>query len=68
MCGRAGRSFEPLEVHLFSTESPKMASLANFTASFPMVHSTLRLEYFCSTSDTGLRPALFISDKGSSPN
>ena len=26
-CGRAGRSFQPLGVHLFSTESPKMASL-----------------------------------------
>ena len=37
-----------------------MASLANFTASFSMVHSTFRLEYFCSTSDIGLR--------GSSPN
>ena len=67
-CGRAGRSFQPLGVHLFIIESPKMASLANFTASFPMVHSTLRLEYFCSTSDIGLRLALFISDEGSSPN
>ena len=67
-CGRAGRSFQPLGLHLFINESPKMASLDNFTASFPMVHSTLRLEYFCSTSDIGLRLALFISDEGSSPH
>ena len=64
-CGRAGRLFQPLGVHRFNTDSPKMAS---FTFGFPIWHSTLRLEYSSRTLAIGLSPILFISNEGSSPN
>ena len=64
-CGRAGRLFQPLGVHRFNTDSPKMAS---FTFGFSIWHSTLRLEYSSRTLAIGLSPILFISNEGSSPN
>ena len=42
--GRAGRSFHPRGVHLFKVESPKKASLANFTARILIFHKIATLK------------------------
>ena len=55
-------------MHRFNTDSPKMASYASLTSSYPTWYSTLRLEYFSRTAAIGLSPILFISDEGSSPH
>ena len=66
--GRAGRSFHPLGVHLFRMESPKKASLANFTARMLILHSVLRVGYLRKISGTLFSVVLFISDEGNSVN
>ena len=63
-CGRAGKPFHPLGVQRFNISSPKMTSLANFTARMVILHSFLSSAYFCKTSGI-LFQLCFVNLRGS---
>ena len=67
MLGKAGKSRVPPGVHILMTPSPKIASLANFTANalmFPSLGPLLiKLSYFFSTNSTGWSKSLLISQE-----
>ena len=64
--GRPGNALLPSGVHLLSTSSPKIASLADFWASVPALASVLSFACFWSTASTVLNLSFCIEDDGKS--